>query len=169
MNTFLFISCESLIFIFVLSYIFIPIFGPPFVPSKKKAVSKMIELAKPGKNDLLLDIGSGDGRIVLALAKQGFKIHGIEINPFFVLWSNFLLLLNGQWKNARVFWANFNHYNFSKYNIIFCYLFPGTLEKLAPKFAAQLQPNTKIVSNTFLIKGWKEVDHSDKIYLYKIV
>jgi 16S rRNA A1518/A1519 N6-dimethyltransferase RsmA/KsgA/DIM1 with predicted DNA glycosylase/AP lyase activity len=169
MDSLIFIFCESLIFIFVLSYIFIPIFGPPFVPSRKKAILQMIKLADPQKNDLLLDIGSGDGRIVLELAKLGFTVHGIEINPFFVLWSNLLLLLNGKLDKARVYWANFNYYNYSKYNIIFCYLFPGTLQKLAPQFNQQLKPGAKIVSNTYIIKGWKEVARSDKIYLYQIV
>ena len=143
-------------------------FGSPFYPSSINSVKRMIKLAEPKKNDLILDVGSGDGRIVYMLAKLGYTVHGIEINLFFVIFANLLLFFTRNHKNARVYWANMWKYDMSKYNVIFCYLLPGTLDKLVEKFTKELKPATKIISNTFKISNWKPVKQEDKVYVYKI-
>src|SRR3989339_994085 len=67
--------------------------GAPFVPSAAKRVAAMISVAQLQKTDVLLDLGSGDGRIVRRVAPLVLEARGIEINPSLVLWSRFMNVL----------------------------------------------------------------------------
>ncbi|HEX9804433.1 MAG TPA: hypothetical protein VGA67_02030 [Candidatus Dojkabacteria bacterium] len=142
--------------------------GGPFFPSSLKAAENFLKLVKPSKKDLLVDLGSGDGRIVIQLAKKGYKIHGMELNPFFVLFSNFLLLATGNISRGRVYWKNVYKVDLSKYNHVYTYLYPKTVNDLSSKFEKELPKGAKVVSNTFKIKKWIETDAIDKFYLYDI-
>src|SRR3989338_878500 len=61
--------------------------GAPYLPTHRESVAKMIELAQVRPADKMVDLGSGDGRIVIAFAKQGIEAHGYEVNPLLVWWS----------------------------------------------------------------------------------
>ncbi len=77
--------------VIVLLFGFVVFFGAPYVPAKSKAIEKAFDaLYKVGPNDLLLDIGSGDGRILRAAARRGARAVGFELNPALVLIANFL-------------------------------------------------------------------------------
>ena len=68
--------------------LFIPlIIGAPFEPSKDDRIKSILKLASPKKKDRIVDLGSGDGRIVIVFAEKGYESHGYEINPWLVLYS----------------------------------------------------------------------------------
>ena len=69
--------------------------GAPYIPSGEKEVDKIISLAKIKPGDRVVDLGSGDGRIVIGFAKQGTEAHGYEVNPILVLWSKLKILFSG--------------------------------------------------------------------------
>ncbi|XP_011641807.1 protein FAM173B [Pogonomyrmex barbatus] len=71
----------------------------PYVPATRQQIKNVIR-ALNGRSGSLIDLGSGDGRIVLAAAKRGFKAHGIELNTWLVLYSKFQALINGLSKNT---------------------------------------------------------------------
>src|SRR3990167_3052365 len=88
--------------------------GAPFVPTEPKTVEKMLQLAKVSKGDTLYDLGSGDGRIVLAAAHMGATAYGVEVDPIKALYSRFTLWLFRLNKNAKIIRGDFYKVNLEK-------------------------------------------------------
>ena len=141
------------IFLIFLIYI-LPIFlGAPFVSTSKERVEKMLELANPRANELLYDLGSGDGRIVIeAVKKYGVRAIGIELNPILVFLSRRRIKKLGLESQAEIYWGNFFGEKFSGADTIIMYLFQLTNNRLEKKFLQELKPGTKIVSQSFTFK-----------------
>jgi len=146
--------------------------GAPAVFSKKKIVERMIELLnlKPGRR--IVDLGSGDGRLVISAGKIGLKAIGIEINPYLVLLSYFLIFLNRQFDWARVRWGSYWNVNLSGFDGVVVYGLPSMMKKLSVKLKKELKTGTPVVSNTFQIPDLKliktELVGKDRIYLYRV-
>jgi predicted RNA methylase len=161
---FLFFHLFFALFIFFLTVAFLT--GAPFVPSNKPTSAMMIELANIKANSVIYDLGSGDGRLLfLAKKKGGKKIVGIEINPLLVLYTNIRILFSRQ-KEIRTYWGNFWTTNLSDADIVFVYLLPWKMEKLAQKLTRELKPGARIVSNSFIFPKWKLVEEDKKTHVY---
>ena len=91
----------------------------PFVPSTKARVESLLALSGMRPGDTVVDIGSGDGRIVIACAQAGAIAHGYEINPLLVWWSRRRIRALGLGDRATIFATNFWRVDFSDYDIIF--------------------------------------------------
>ncbi len=147
----------------------------PWVPLTKKYVERSLKIADLKPTDILYDLGSGDGRIVIAAAKK-YKVQsrGIELVWPLCLISNLLIKLAGLGRLAKVKCGNIMKEDFSEATVIICYLMPNFLEALVPKFKKELKPGTKIISAAFKINGLTllKIDRptpNDKpIYLYQI-
>lgn len=154
----------------ILGWILWPIFiGAIYVPTPKKYVEKMLELADLHESDVLYDIGSGDGRIILEAAeKLGVSAVGIEADPLRVLWSKLKIARSKNRDKIKVKWGNF--YNVDLRNATVVTVFQGETvnSKLKEKFERELKPGTRIVSYTYQFYGWKmERKHPNaQVYLY---
>lgn len=140
--------------------------GAPYAPTSKNGVDVMIRLAQPTSADRALEIGSGDGRLVIALAKAGAKTDGVEINPWLVLWSRLKIKKAGLEQTARIMKQNVWKFDFSDYTIITVFGIAHIMNKLAKKIEREAQPGTRIVSNRFSLPGWTPVTKENGIYLY---
>jgi ubiquinone/menaquinone biosynthesis C-methylase UbiE len=126
-----------------------------YVATPDSVVEKMLDVAKVGPGDYLIDLGCGDGRINIAAAKRGAFGHGVDLDP------ELIKLANGnarkQGVNDKVFFLQENIYetNFSRATVIAMYLFPDINIKLRPKFLEILEPGTRIVSHDFGMDDWK--------------
>lgn len=140
--------------------------GPVFVPSKDDKLKTMIKLAKPKKSDRILDLGSGDGKIVIKLAKLGLKADGIEINPILVRKSQKIAEKLGLENLANFKKGNFWNQNYSKYDLIFWYGTTYVMNKLEKKLLAELKPGARIVSNYFQFPNWKPTTSENEVRLY---
>lgn len=144
--------------------------GGPFVPSSKKAVAAMIKLAhlKPGM--VAYDLGSGDGRLLVAAAAKGAKAVGIELNPYLVLLSHIRVLLSPHRDSISVRWGNLWSTNLRKADIVFVYLLPWQMDKLQHKLALELKPDSLVVSNSFIFPHWKTCykDMLHHIYAFRV-
>lgn len=78
------------------------LYGLPYVPTLQRDIDKLFDELKIGKSDHLVDLGSGDGRVMLAAAKRGAVVSGVEINPFLVLIARFRLRRFGKKASLRV-------------------------------------------------------------------
>lgn len=143
------------------------IFGAPFQPSNENDVSKMIELLKIKPGERAIDLGSGDGRIVRALAKAGAEAHGYEINPFLVLWSRRVIKKQGLEKRAFIHWKNFWEADFSKFDVISLFQIGYVMRRLEKRLRDEAKENVRIVSNVWKFPNWKHLKRREKIYLYK--
>lgn len=159
-----------LIYVVFFGYYFIlPLLGnAPYYPSSKKAMDDMLKLADLKGDEKIVDLGSGDGRLIFHIAPFAASAAGIEHNPFFVLFCRFRNLFRKDRKKIKFVYSNFYKTDLSKYDVIFCYLLPESMRKLEKKMKKELKPGTKIISNTFHIEEFKEAKKLNKIKLYVV-
>jgi len=129
-----------------------------FVPTPQSVVDAMLKLAKVGKNDVVYDLGCGDGRIVITAAKQfGARGVGIDIDPAKIKDSNANAIAAGV--TDRVTFINADLFadstNLSEATVVTLYLLPSLNVKLIPKLMKELKPGTRIVSNSFDMGEWQ--------------
>jgi protein-L-isoaspartate O-methyltransferase len=128
----------------------------PFITTPESVVERMLELAGTRPTDTVIDLGSGDGRIVIAAAKKfGARGVGIELSPGLVEESR----RNAQAANVagRVSFVQGDVLaaDISGASVVTLYLLPGLIDKLQPRFISELRPGTRIVAHAFGMAGWK--------------
>ncbi len=127
----------------------------PYVPSPEYVVDKMIELAGVKKGDVVYDLGSGDGRIVIAAAKKGAKAVGFEIDPDLVGESRANIQKAGVQESAEIRNQDILTVDLSPASVVTMYLLPDVNLKLRPNLLSQLKPGSRIVSHSFDMGDWK--------------
>lgn len=125
-----------------------------WVPTPENLVAKMLEIAKVTPQDNVVDLGSGDGRTVIAAAKLKAKATGIEYNPDMVELSKRRAEEAGVSDRASFIKADLFEYDLSNASVITMFLLPEINLRLRPKLL-ELKPGTRIVSNTFTMGEWK--------------
>jgi SAM-dependent methyltransferase len=132
-----------------------------WVPTSEALIERMLNLAKLTPADYVIDLGSGDGRNVIAAAKRGARGHGVEFNPDMVALARKLAVEAGVADRATFIQGDMYEADISKATVMALFLLPTNLDKLQDKFLA-LPPGTRIVMNTFIVTGW-EPDASDRL------
>jgi len=156
----------------------------PYVPSPQSVVADMLELARVGPKDYLIDLGSGDGRIVLTAAKVfGARGFGVEIKDELVARANAAAQAQGLAAQVRFVKADLFKTDISRATVLTLYLLPHTVNLLRDKLIAELRPGTRVISHDYPLDGWHHVtmvhmDLDDKlpisgttttlIYLYRV-
>jgi len=150
------------------------VLAAPWVPLWKKDVLRMLKLAQIKPEEMVYDLGAGDGRIITMAAKEfGARSVGFEmaILPYFLAYIRISLLgLRGR---AALKFRNFYDQNLGEADVICTFLSPQAMQKLKPKFEKEAKPGCRIVSFAFSIPGWAPVitDRPDKkttpIFLYQ--
>jgi SAM-dependent methyltransferase len=135
---------------------YVPKVGQPgkdvvWVPNPTVMVERLLDMAKVTPKDYVVDLGSGDGRNVIAAAKRGARAHGIEYNPDLVELSKREAKKAGVRVTFEV--ADLFKSDFSKATVVIIFLLPEMNVKLRPKLL-DLKPGTRIVANTFAIGDW---------------
>lgn len=142
--------------------------GAPFVPSRREKAERALALAGVEPNELVVDLGSGDGRVLIEAARRGAYAVGIEINPFLVWYSRWKIQRAGFKRKASVQWGDFRAYPLPQADVVFLYLWPKTVAKLKEKLERELKPDARIVSHAFPLPGWTPDEVADSIFLYRI-
>ena len=132
-----------------------------WVPTSQALVDKMLDMAKVTPQDVVIDLGSGDGRTVITAAKRGARAYGIEYNPDMVELSKKNAAAAGVSQRATFEKADLFESDFSKAQVITMFLLPSINMKLRPKIL-DLKPGTRIVSNSFTMEDW-EADQTETI------
>jgi SAM-dependent methyltransferase len=141
--------------------------GAPWVPTSMKMVHTMLKLAEVGPNDLIYDLGCGDGRMIVTAARRyGARAVGIEIDPLRYLWCQFLISILGLRDRIKINFGNFFSQDLSDADVVTCYLLQDTNEKLEVKLKQELRPGTRIVSNDFTFPGLSKVRQKGDARLY---
>ena len=166
-----------LIILFLL--IFLSMIWPPDSPwapwwrTSDEKIRNALKLARVTSNDIVYDLGSGDGRVLIVAAKEfNAKAVGIEIDPLRYFISTLMIRINRVKDRVIVKRKNFFDVDISSATVIFVYLVPKTLERLKPKFLKELKPGTRIVSIKYEIdlpvKASIPYTGKYKIRLYRI-
>ncbi len=135
-----------------------PLRGPDvvYVPTPPEVVEQMLAVAKVNKNDVLYDLGSGDGRIpITAAQKFGIRATGIDINPQRIQEANANAQKAGVTDRVRFLNQDLFESKFSDATVVTLYLLPQLNVKLRPQLFSQLKPGTRIVSHDFDMGEWK--------------
>jgi len=129
-----------------------------FVPLPMETVRKILRSAKIKKNDVLYDLGSGDGRIVITAAKEyGIKTVGIEKNSILQWLSKWNLKRHSVLDRVKLIKDDFFKHDLSDANVVIVYLTPRLNAKLKPKLERELRKGSRVISASHVFKGWKEV------------
>ncbi len=143
--------------------------GAPFVPSNKKALGDIFKLAQIKKQDVVYDLGSGDGRIVIEAAKKGAHSFGWEINPFLFILSKIRIGLLNLSKNAKVSWGNFWTVDLRAADVIFFFLITHWMKTMEKKILKEAKPGARIISYIFPLPNLKPQKKTKTgVYFYKI-
>ena len=125
-----------------------------WVPTSQALVNRMLDMAKVTSNDVLYDLGSGDGRTVITAAKRGAKAYGVEFNPNMVALSKRNAQKEGVAETAQFINGDIFQTDFSKATVITLFLLPELNVKLRPKIL-DMKPGTRVVSNSFTMGDWQ--------------
>jgi len=141
--------------------------GSPWVPTTFKMVHKMLDLAEIQPDELVYELGCGDGRIaVIAARKYQARVVGIELNPFLWLWCQLVITIFGVRSRVKVVLGNFYKQDLHGADVVVCYLLPETNKKLEDKLMQELRPGTRVVTNTFIFYKTRMADRDGKARLY---
>lgn len=135
----------------------------PFVPTPEEVVMEMLKMANVGKNDLLYDLGCGDGRIVITAAKKfGCRGVGIDIDPQRIRESRENAIKEGVTDKVNFIQMNLFNADISKATVVTLYLLSEVNLRLRPILFQQLKPGTRVVSHEFSMGKW-EADASTTV------
>jgi SAM-dependent methyltransferase len=156
------------IFFFFISWTYF--LGAPWIPSSISTVHRMLRLAEVRPGDIVYDLGSGDGRVLIAAVRYfGARAVGIEIDPIRYLITRIKISVMGLQDKAQVILGNLFSEDLSNADVIVVYLSQDANLRLSKKLMKELKPGTKIVSHTFKFLCFKEFKNKDEsqIYLYR--
>ena len=130
--------------------------GGPYVPTPQVVVDAMLEIARVGPRDFVIDLGSGDGRIVLTAAQRySARGLGVDIDPELVKSSNAEARQRGLAERVTFREQDVLKARIEDATVVTLYLLPGMMQQLQSKFSKELRPGTRIVSHDFPFGEWK--------------
>ncbi|XP_015433147.1 PREDICTED: protein FAM173B [Dufourea novaeangliae] len=161
-----------------ISIICIPFVSPafrriclPYVPATGQQVQNVLR-AVEGHSGSLIDLGSGDGRIVFAAAKAGFAAHGIELNAWLIWYSRLKALFTGLSSQTTFIRQNLWTYNLRNYNNVVLFGVGQMMQEIENKFMAELQEDCVIVACRFPLPNMNAIkiigEGVDTVWVYKV-
>ncbi len=149
----------------------------PYVPTPPEVVERMLEMAAVNSDDTVYDLGSGDGRIIIAAARKfGARAVGIELDEDLAKQTRGRVRELNIHNRVRVVQGNLLEVDLSPASVVTVYLLTSSNMKLRPRLEQSLKPGSRVVSHDFQIMGWTPVKtgsvggqgRSHTIYLYQV-
>jgi predicted RNA methylase len=149
----------------------------PYIPTPQGIVEKMLEAARVKPGDIVYDLGSGDGRVVITAAQKfGAKAVGVELRADLCRIAGDRIKALGLDDRVRMIQGSALRVDLRPADVVTMFLLTSSNERMRPKLEKDLKPGARIVSNQFPIKGWKPVDvvkaragsMEHTIYIYEI-
>jgi len=168
-NLVLFLKLLGFIFLLLFIYNLISPFlsGAPYLPTPYKKVKKMLELAKLKSGEKLVDLGCGDGRVLIEAAKLGVEAIGYEIDPILVYFLRKKIKKLGLEDKIKVYWKNFWKADLSEADVIVFYGITHIMKRMERKLLKELKPGARVCCYIFPFPEWEPEKYEDGIFLYK--
>lgn len=160
------------LFVLILLWILIPaLYGLPPVSTKPERIHKALQLAKLQPNEVLYDLGAGDGRVLVIAARHfGAKAVGIEVGPIqcALIWLR--ITANGLGNQIQIRWENFYKADLSGADVVFVYATSKEVMKLAPHLEGQMKKGARLVSISADFPEWEPstFDNRNLIFIYEM-
>jgi hypothetical protein len=161
-----------ILFVLILLWILIPaLYGLPPVSTKPERIQKALKLANLKPDEVLYDLGAGDGRVLFIAAREfGAKAVGIEVGPVqcALIWLR--ITANGLGERVQIRWENFYRADLREADVVFVYATSQEVMKLAPQLETQLKKGTRLVSISADFPEWEPsaFDNRDLIFIYEM-
>lgn len=159
---------DLLVFVLLLVFFYHFWRGAVFVPTSRAKVEVMMKLANIQPGVIAADVGSGDGRLVIAMARAGAIAHGYEINPLLVWWSRRRIRKVGLQDRAFIHRQDFWKVDFSQFSVVTVFGIGHIMRRLNKKLAAELKPGARVISYAFGFPNWTEIRRERGVYLYEV-
>ena len=161
-----FIVVEAVLLIRTIIHLAYSLKGSVFEPSTEEKINSILKLADPQPDEKIVDLGSGDGELLIAFAKKGFEITGVEMNPLLISEARDRIKKRGLDDLITIEKQDFFQMDLSKYDLVVLYCPQHIMRKLQPKLKKELKPGSRIVSNYFQFFNWEPVQVENEVKLY---
>lgn len=155
----------SLFFIVVgICFTAVLFFGAPYLPTRRTQIDAALELSKLKRGETMLELGCGDGRVLIAAAQKGIKSVGYELNPVLALiaWARTIKYR----EYVRIIWGDFWRKDWPEHQVIFTFLLPKLMPKLNKKIIQSKHKPVKLVSYAFEIPDLPADAEKAGVFLY---
>jgi ribosomal protein L11 methylase PrmA len=133
---------------FLVFYVFFPLGrGAVYVPSTREKTLLISELSGAGPGETAADLGAGDGRLVIALARRGAEAHGFEVNPVLVILARRNIRRAGLQGRAFIHWKSFWRARLSRFDVLTVFQGSFVMRRLEAKVRRELAPGARVVSD----------------------
>ncbi len=139
--------------------------GAPYLPTYGRDAEKLLDKCEISPNSTLLDLGSGDGKVLMAAAKRGMRAVGYEINP--LLWLMSKLRLMPYRKLVKIHLGDMWQADIGKSDVIFVFLLDRLMGDLEAKLAKEAKPGAVVISYVFKLPNKKPHQKTRNAYIYK--
>lgn len=140
--------------------------GAPYVPTLKKQAETALDMLELQSGDTLLELGCGDGKVLVMAAERGIRVVGYEVNPLLVIVARIRTLKYGQ--QSRVIWGNFWRRPWPRdADGIFVFLHPRFMKRLDKKIIANYPEGIRLASFAFAIEGRRPYRKKGGVFLYR--
>lgn len=151
--------------IIVICFGFVVLFGAPYLPTKKVQIAVAFELLDLSAGQSLIEIGCGDGRVLLFAAKKGLIVTGYELNPLLVIIAK---ITNFRYRRqVTVVWGNYWHKKWPSSDAIYCFLLDKYMSRLNKKIITDIKKPVKLASYAFQIPEKKHMRVKQGVFLYQ--
>ncbi len=148
----------------ILMFGFVLLFGPPYLPTLKPQINTAFELLDIPPGGVVLELGSGDGRVLVAAAKRGYRAVGIELNPLLFLVSK---LITFKYRNqVKVVWGNMWARPWPEADAIFAFMLPRLMKRLDHEIENWSGRPVKLASHAFRVDSKTASAHKNGVYIY---
>lgn len=154
----------ALYFVFTVIAIFR---GAAPIPSRQSTVRRMIAVAQVKRGDRLVDLGSGDGRILFHAAACGAQCIGFEINPFLCWYTRLRAFVTGA-KGVEVSRSDLWKADLSSADVLTIYMVPQYMPRLKAKVQAEMKPGSRIVAAVYPFPDWEPKERVENVFLYTL-
>lgn len=138
----------------------------PYVPTPEDKVEIVLKFSNVMPGIKTVDLGAGDGRIVIAMAKAGAEAHGYEIITKYARRATFNIFKEGLKDKAFIHISDFGHEDLNSYDVITIYGMITIMDKLEKKLSQEVKHGAVVISNGFPIPNWIATEEEDHIFCY---
>jgi hypothetical protein len=153
------------LFVLIMAFSLVVFFGPPYLPTFKKQIEVALEMVDLKPGETLLELGSGDGRVMLAAAKRDLKVIGIELNPLLVIVS---YIVTWRYRNqVRIIWGNYWGRPWPRADGIFTFMLPRYMGRLDERIEKWRPKAIRLVSFAFALPNREPKEQRENVLLYE--
>jgi len=150
--------------ILAICFSFVLIWGAPYLPTLKKQVKAALDLAELEKGNKIIDLGCGDGRLLIAAAQRGFNGVGYELNPLMFLIAKVRTIRYR--KQVKIIFGDFWTHQWPKADAVYVFLLPRLMKKLDQKIIKEGCQDSKIISFAFKFPARRPIAENQGVFLY---